>query len=71
MYFSADLFGGELVHGTCQGEKFAMVGSRWRIEAGADRSVKKVSLWLDIGGGGILSENIRLILILNFGAVNI
>ena len=51
MYFSADLFGGELVHGTCQGEKFAMVGSRWRIEAGADRSVKKVSLWLDIGGG--------------------
>ena len=51
-------------------KKFVIVKSQWRLEAGADRMVKKFYCWLDISGGWILSSKNRLSLTFDFGAVD-
>ena len=50
-------------------KKFVMVGSRWRVEVGAYRAVKKVSICLDPNVGKILSMKTSLRLTFYFDAV--
>ena len=52
-------------------KKIVMVGSRWRTEEGNDCVVKKVSLWLEPGGGYILSVKTRLSFTFDFDAVDV
>ena len=52
-------------------KKFVVVGFRWRLEAGANCTVKKFSWFLEPDGWYILSAKTHLSLTFYFGAIDV